>query len=77
MKRMFSEIKLLLKALKGTTWGPLGSTMAEIEKRYREDAYRDYVLSMGPTEALRIDQEAIDSIMGKLPEVEEVASPED
>jgi parvulin-like peptidyl-prolyl isomerase len=49
--------------------------MAEIEKRYREDAYRDYVLSMGPTEALRIDEEAIDSIMGKLPEVEEVATP--
>ena len=49
--------------------------MAEIEKRYREDAYRDYVLSMGPTEALRIDQEAIDSIMGKLPEVEEVVPP--
>ena len=47
--------------------------MAEIEKRYREDAYRDYVLSMEPTEALRIDEEAIDSIMGKLPDVEEVA----
>ena len=51
--------------------------MAEIEKRYREDAYRDYVLSMGPTEALRIDEEAIDSIMGKLPEVEEIAPIED
>ena len=51
--------------------------MAEIEKRYREDAYRDYVLAMGPTEALRIDQEAIDSIMGKLPEVEEVVPPKE
>jgi len=49
--------------------------MAEIEKRYRGDAYRDYVLSMGPTEALRIDEEAIDSVMGKLPEVAEVATP--
>ena len=51
--------------------------MAEIEKRYREDAYRDYVLSMGPTDALRIDEEAIDSIMGKLPEVEEVTPTEE
>lgn len=54
-----------------------GSLIAEIEKRYREDAYRDYVLAMGPTEALRIDEEAIDSIMGKLPEVEEIAPIED
>ena len=51
--------------------------MAEIEKRFREDAYRDYVLSLGPTEALRIDEDAIDSIMGKLPEAQEVAEPEE
>ena len=51
--------------------------MDEIEKRYREDAYRDYVLSLGPTEALKIDQEAIDSIMGKLPVVEETPEPEE
>jgi len=53
------------------------SLMAEVERRYRKDAYRDYLLSMGPTDALRIDQEAIDSIMGKLPEVEEVEPPQE
>ena len=51
--------------------------MAEIEKRYREDAYRDYVLSLGPTDELQIDEEAIDSIMGKLPEVEELTPAEE
>ena len=51
--------------------------MAEIEKRFREDAYRDYVLSLGPTEALKIDEDAIDSIMGKLPEMQEVITPDE
>ncbi len=51
--------------------------MAEIEKRFREDAYRDYVLSLGPTEALKIDEDAIDSIMGKLPETQEVITPDE
>jgi len=40
--------------------------MEEVERRYREDAYRDYLLSLGPTEALVIDGNVVDSIMGPL-----------
>ena len=36
----------------------------QVEKRYREDAYREYILSMGPTEDFVIDYEAIDEILG-------------
>ena len=42
--------------------------VAEIEKRFREDAYRDYLLSQGPSDALVIDGDAIDAILGPLPE---------
>lgn len=39
---------------------------AEVEKRYREDAYRNYLLTMGPTDALVIDYDKVDEIMGPL-----------
>ena len=41
---------------------------AEVEKRYREDAYRNYLLSMGPTDAMFIDYHKVDAIMGPLAE---------
>ena len=45
--------------------------MAEVEKRYREDAYRTYLLSIGPTEDLIIDVRVVDEIMGALPTLQE------
>ena len=36
----------------------------QVEKRYREDAYREYILSMGPTADFVIDYEAIDEVLG-------------
>ena len=41
--------------------------MAEVEKRYREDAYRTYLLSIGPTDELTINARVVDEIMGALP----------
>ena len=46
------------------------SLVEAVEERYREDAYREYVLSMGPTEELYINGDVVDSIFGPLPEVE-------
>ena len=37
--------------------------MAEIEKRYREDAYHSYWLSLAPGDDLSIDHEAIDRLV--------------
>lgn len=39
----------------------------EVEKRYRSDAYREYLLTMGPGETFVIDYEAIDSLIGAVP----------
>jgi len=36
----------------------------EVEKRYREDAYRLHVRSFGPSEAFTIDYPAIDQVLG-------------
>ena len=36
----------------------------QVEKRYREDAYREYILSMGPSKDFVIDYEAIDDVLG-------------
>jgi peptidyl-prolyl cis-trans isomerase C len=38
--------------------------IAEVEKRFREDAYRDYLLSLGTSGDLKIDYEALDAILG-------------
>lgn len=38
--------------------------LEEVEKRYREDAYREYTLSLGPTETFMIDYQAIDAVLG-------------
>jgi parvulin-like peptidyl-prolyl isomerase len=43
------------------------SLMREVEKRYREDAYRTYLLTLGPSDQLSIDAEVVDRIMGPLP----------
>ena len=47
------------------------SLMREVEKRYREDAYRTYLLTLGPSDQLSIDAEVVDRIMGPLPETPE------
>jgi len=39
------------------------SLMAEVEKQYREDAYTSYILSMGPSDALRINEPLLDTIL--------------
>ena len=39
------------------------SLMAEVEKQYREDAYTSYILSMGPSDALRINAPLLDTIL--------------
>lgn len=56
-ERTFEEVKVPL--------------MAEVEKRYREDAYRTYLLSIGPSDDLMIDGRAVDEIMGELPTSQE------
>ena len=38
--------------------------LAEVEKRFREDAYREYILSLGPSQEFVIDYEAIDAVLG-------------
>jgi parvulin-like peptidyl-prolyl isomerase len=35
-----------------------------VENRFREDAYREYILSMGPSKDFMIDYEAIDEVLG-------------
>ena len=42
------------------------SLIEQVEKRYREDAYREYILSMGPSKDFVIDYEVIDEILGPL-----------
>lgn len=39
----------------------------EIENRYRQDAYRKHVLSLGPGDSLSINAEIVNDIMGELP----------
>lgn len=39
----------------------------EIENRYRQDAYRKHVLSLGPSDSLSINAEIVNDIMGELP----------
>jgi len=51
--RPFSEVEVALKA--------------EIERRYRADAYKNYLLSLGPQSQLEIDYDAVDAILGPLP----------
>ena len=41
--------------------------IAEIEKRYRQDAYQAYYLSLGQGDDLQIDYDALSEIMGALP----------
>jgi len=52
-ERTFEEVKIAL--------------IAEVEKRYREDAYREHLLSFAPTEPLVIDKALVDSVLGPLP----------
>ena len=52
-ERTFEEVKTAL--------------IAEVEKRYREDAYREHLLSFAPTEPLVIDKALVDSVLGLLP----------
>jgi len=40
----------------------------EVERRYREEAYRSYLLSVGPTDDLRINGDVVNGIMGVLAE---------
>jgi peptidyl-prolyl cis-trans isomerase C len=44
------------------------SLILEVEKRYRSDAYREYLLTMGPGEDFVIDYKAIDSLIGDIPQ---------
>ena len=52
-ERTFEEVKTAL--------------IAEVEKRYREDAYREHLLSFAPAEPLVIDNAFVDSVLGPLP----------
>jgi peptidyl-prolyl cis-trans isomerase C len=45
----------------------------EIEKRYRQDAYQAYFLSMSPGDNLEIDYEALDTILGPIPETKSLS----
>lgn len=45
--------------------------LAEVEKRFREDAYREHILSLGPSEDFVIDYEAIDAVLGPVQAVDE------
>ena len=60
--RPFSEVETALKA--------------EIERRYRADAYKNYLLSLGPQSQLEINYDAVDAILGSLPEASTEVSPE-
>lgn len=42
------------------------SLVEAVEVRYREDAYREYLLSLGPTDDLYIDGDFIDALMGPI-----------
>ena len=42
----------------------------QVEERYREDAYREYIRSMGPGEDFMINYEAIDAVLGPVNESE-------
>ena len=44
--------------------------MSEIEKRYRTDAYREYILTLGPGQDFTIDYDALDAILGDIPQDE-------
>ena len=60
--RPFSEVETALKA--------------EIERRYRADAYKNYLLSLGPQSQLEINYDAVDAILGPLPEASADVAPE-
>ena len=60
--RPFSEVETALKA--------------EIERRYRADAYKNYLLSLGPQSQLEINYDAVDAILGPLPEESADVAPE-
>ena len=60
--RPFSEVETALKA--------------EIERRYRADAYKNYLLLLGPQSQLEINYDAVDAILGPLPEESAVVAPE-
>ena len=60
--RPFSEVEVALKA--------------EIERRYRADAYKNYLLSLGPQSQLEIDYDAVDAILGPLPAESADVAPE-
>ena len=61
--RPFSEVEVALKA--------------EIERRYRADAYKNYLLSLGPQSQLEIDYDAVDAILGPLPAESADVAPEE
>ena len=61
--RPFSEVETALKA--------------EIERRYRADAYKNYLLSLGPQSQLEINYDAVDAILGPLPEASADVAPEE
>ena len=60
--RPFSEVETALKA--------------EIERRYRADAYKNYLLSLGPQSQLEINYDAVDAILGPVPEASTEVAPE-
>jgi parvulin-like peptidyl-prolyl isomerase len=41
--------------------------VAQIEQRYREDAYQQRIMSLAPKEPLEVDSAALDAILGPLP----------
>jgi len=43
----------------------------EVEKRYRADAYREYLRTFGPSEDFMIDYEAIDAVLGPVTQAEQ------
>jgi peptidyl-prolyl cis-trans isomerase C len=40
----------------------------EIEQRFRQDAYKAYFLSLGPGDEMEIDYQALESLLGPLPD---------
>ena len=42
--------------------------LKEIEQRFRQDAYKAYFLSLGPGDEMEIDYQALESLLGPLPD---------
>jgi parvulin-like peptidyl-prolyl isomerase len=48
--------------------------ISEIEKRYRIDAYREYILTLGPEQDFTIDYDALDVVLGAIAQDEASAA---